>query len=126
VEDHPVVRQGLAQMLNVEPDLIVCGEVASAHEAMAAIVESKPDLAIVDIVLHGSNGIELTEALVARWPGLPILVLSMHDERFYAERALRAGAKGYLMKQEATDTLVCAIRRILKGQIQGNAPLPSS
>ena len=117
VEDHPIVRQGIAQVLNVEPDLVVCGEADCARKAMVAIEELKPDVAIVDVALQGTNGIELTRNITAQWPELPILVLSMHDENLYAERALRAGAKGYLMKQEASTTLTAALRRILKGQI---------
>ena len=96
VDDHPIVRQGLAQLLNGEPDFMVCGEADSARKAMAHIAELKPDLAIVDITLQGTNGIELIKNIGAQWPELPILVLSMHDESLYAERALRAGAKGYV------------------------------
>lgn len=117
VDDHPIVRQGLAQLLNGESDFIVCGEAENARKAMAAIASLQPDLAIVDITLQGTNGIELIKNIVAQWPELPILVLSMHDESLYAERALRAGAKGYVMKQEATEKLTGALRRILNGQI---------
>lgn len=117
VDDHPIVRQGLTQLLNGEADLVVCGEAETARRAMAAITELDPDLAIVDITLQGTNGIELIKNIVAQWPELPILVLSMHDESLYAERALRAGAKGYVMKQEATEKLTGALRRILNGQI---------
>jgi DNA-binding NarL/FixJ family response regulator len=117
VDDHPIVRQGLAQLLNGETDFMVCGEADNARKAMAAITDLRPDLAIVDITLQGTNGIELIKNIVAQWPELPILVLSMHDESLYAERALRAGAKGYVMKQEATEKLTGALRRILNGQI---------
>lgn len=117
VDDHPIVRQGLVQLLNGESDFVVCGEADSARKAMGAIAELKPDLVIVDVVLQGSNGIELIKNIIAQWPDLPILVLSMHDESLYAERALRAGAKGYVMKQEATEELTGALRRILNGQI---------
>ena len=117
VDDHPIVRQGLAQLLNGEPDFLVCGEAENARKAMAAIAELKPDIAIIDITLQGTNGIELIKNIVAQWPELPILVLSMHDESLYAERALRAGAKGYVMKQEATEKLTGALRRIINGQI---------
>ena len=117
VDDHPIVRQGLVQLLNGDPEFVVCGEADSARKAMAAIPELKPDLAVVDVTLQGTNGIELIKNIVAQWPELPILVLSMHDESLYAERALRAGAKGYVMKQEATEKLTGALRRILNGQI---------
>ena len=117
VDDHPIVRQGLAQLLNGEPDFIVCGEAENARKAMQAIADIKPDVAIIDITLQGTNGIELIKNIVAQWPDLPILVLSMHDESLYAERALRAGAKGYVMKQEATEKLTGALRRIINGQI---------
>ena len=117
VDDHPILRQGLAQLLNGEPDFLVCGEAENARKAMAAIAELKPDIAIIDITLQGTNGIELIKNIVAQWPELPILVLSMHDESLYAERALRAGAKGYVMKQEATEKLTGALRRIINGQI---------
>jgi len=96
---------------------MVCAEAGDARKAMAAIAEAKPDLGIVDISLQGTNGIELIKNIVAQWPDFPILVLSMHDESLYAERALRAGAKGYLMKQEAPEKLMEALRRILNGQI---------
>ena len=125
VDDHPIVRQGLAQLLNGEADLIVCGEADNARKAMAAIADLQPDLAIVDITLQGTNGIELIKNIVAQWPELPILVLSMHDESLYAERALRAGAKGYVMKQEATEKLTGALRRILNGQIYVSEKLPT-
>ena len=123
VDDHPIVRQGLAQLLNGEPDFVVCGEAGTARQAMTAIAELKPNLAIVDITLQGTNGIELIKNIVAQWPDLPILVLSMHDESLYGERALRAGAKGYVMKQEATGELTGALRRILNGQIYASEKL---
>ena len=117
VDDHPIVRQGLVQLLNCEPDFMVCGEAADARKALSVIAETKPDVGIVDITLHGTNGIELIKNIVAQWQNFPILVLSMHDESLYAERALRAGAKGYVMKQEAPEKLTEALRRILNGQI---------
>jgi len=117
VEDHPIVRHGLIHLLNNVPDFVVCGEVDTARKAMVATETLKPDLAIIDISLPGTDGIELTKNLIAQWPELLILVYSMHDENLYAERALRAGAKGYVMKQEATEKLVDAIRLILDGQI---------
>jgi len=117
VDDHPIVRQGLVQLLSCEPGFTVCAEAADAPTALSAIAETKPDIGIVDITLRGTNGIELIENIIAQWPKFPILVLSMHDESLYAQRALRAGAKGYMMKQEAPDTLTKALRRILEGQI---------
>ena len=116
VDDHPIVRRGLSKLLNEEPDLFVCGEAADARAALTAIGELTPDLVMTDITLPGDDGIELTRCIVARWPELPVLVLSMHDESLYPERALSAGAKGYVMKREATEKLTTALRRILKGQ----------
>ncbi len=117
VDDHPIVRQGLAQLFSREADLAVCGEAGNAHEAMAAIAELKPDITIVDITLEGTSGIELIKNIKARQEYFPILVLSMHDESLYAERALRAGARGYVMKKEVTEKLIQAIRQVLKGKI---------
>ena len=100
VDDHPLTREGLRGVINREPDLIVCGEVESARKAMAAIEKSAPDLALVDITLPGKNGLELVKDLKALLPDLAILAISMHDESLYAERMLRAGASGYLTKQQ--------------------------
>jgi DNA-binding NarL/FixJ family response regulator len=116
VDDHPIVRDGLVQMISRHEDLTVCGEAGTAEEAMRVIEELKPDLAIVDIFLDGINGIELTKMLHDRDPSLPILILSMHDESLYAERAIRAGAMGYVMKQEASRTILDAIRTVLEGK----------
>jgi DNA-binding NarL/FixJ family response regulator len=117
VDDHPIVRQGLALMINSESDLAVCGEAQEAQSALQAIVDSKPDILIVDISLEGPDGLELVKHVRALFPELPILILSMHDETTYAERALRARANGYIMKQEATEKVLVAIRRILNGGI---------
>ncbi len=117
VDDHPVVRKGLTAMINQEEDLRVCAETEDFHQALAAIKEHVPDLAVVDLTLSGIGGLELVKHLESSNPDLPVLVLSMHDETLYAERVLRAGAKGYIMKQEGTDKLVTAIRRILHGEI---------
>jgi len=117
VDDHPIVRQGLALMINREPDLVVCGEAEEAKAALVAIEELRPDVLVVDISLPGPDGIDLVKTVRARHAGLPVLVLSMHDESIYAERALRAGANGYIMKQEATERVLIAIRRILKGEV---------
>lgn len=116
VDDHPIVRDGLVQMISRQEDLTVCGEAGTADEAMRTIDELKPDLAIVDIFLDGINGIELTKMLHELDPSLPVLILSMHDESLYAERAIRAGAMGYVMKQEASRTILDAIRTVLDGK----------
>jgi DNA-binding NarL/FixJ family response regulator len=117
VDDHPIVRQGLAQLINNEADLIVCGQGEDAYQALRAIKEARPDLALVDVSLKDSDGIELLKELRAAVPDLPVLILSMHDESLYAERALRAGARGYIMKQEAPQTLLSAIRKVLEGEV---------
>lgn len=117
VDDHAVVRDGLAQLLGGEDDLTVCGEAGSAEEAVQVASKCKPDLAIVDITMGGVNGIELIKNLKAMQPKLAVLVLSMHDEEHYAERALRAGANGYVMKREARDRIMKAIRTVLAGDL---------
>lgn len=117
VDDHPIVRQGLALFIDREPDLVVCGEADGATSALPAIQESMPDFVVLDISLDGPDGLELLKSLRAKYPSLPVLILSMHDESVYAERALRAGANGYIMKQEATDKVLTAIRRILGGEV---------
>ncbi len=117
VDDHPIVRHGLQQMLTQEDDLMVCGEAGSANEALEKIGELGPDVVIVDISLETSNGIELTKSIRSTNQELPVLVLSMHDETLYAERALRAGANGYVMKQEAAETVVKAVRTVLHGEL---------
>jgi DNA-binding NarL/FixJ family response regulator len=117
VDDHPIVRQGLGLMINREADMVVCGEAEEAHSALQALTTLQPDVMIVDISLIGPDGIELVKAIRARNVSLPILMLSMHDESTYAERAIRAGANGYIMKQEATEKVLVAIRRILNGGV---------
>ncbi|RPI63221.1 MAG: DNA-binding response regulator [Planctomycetaceae bacterium] len=117
VDDHPIIRQGLAQLIRQEPDMVYCGDAEDASDALKAIEQCQPDIALVDISLKTSNGIELIKDLRIRQPNLAILVLSMHDESFYAERVLRAGARGYVMKEEATERVVQAIRQILAGKI---------
>ena len=117
VDDHPIVRQGLALLINREADLAVCGEAEEMHAALSAIQAAKPDILIVDISLNGPDGLELLKNIRITSPRLPVLVLSMHDESIYAERALRAGANGYIMKQEATEKVLVALRRILSGEI---------
>lgn len=117
VDDHPILRKGLSMMINQEPDLAVCGEAEDAQKAVELIDKVKPDMVIVDISLPGVDGIELLKSIRARFGELPALVVSMHDESLFAERALRAGARGYIMKQEALDDVLTAIRRVLNGEI---------
>jgi DNA-binding NarL/FixJ family response regulator len=117
VDDHPIVRQGLSQLINREPDLTVCGEAEDARTALDRIAPSEADILIVDVSLDGPDGIELLKTIRSRDSKLPVLMLSMHDESLYAERALRAGANGYIMKQEATERVLIAIRQILSGEV---------
>src|ERR1700681_4371656 len=117
VDDHPIIRQGLALMVNREADLVVCGEAEDATGAMLVLASSRPDVLIVDISLNGPDGLDLLKSIRITHPSLPVLILSMHDESIYAERALRAGANGYIMKQEATEKVLIAVRRILNGEI---------
>jgi DNA-binding NarL/FixJ family response regulator len=117
VDDHPIVRQGLALLINREPDLAVCGDAEETGSALCRIEELKPDLVVVDISLNGPDGLDLLKNIRAREPSLPVLILSMMDELLYAERGLRAGANGYIMKQQATEQVLVAIRRILDGEI---------
>ncbi|PYK59709.1 MAG: DNA-binding response regulator [Verrucomicrobia bacterium] len=118
VDDHPLFRKGVVQLLSDEPDIEVRAQAGSAREALDAIRRQSVDLAVIDISLEGgANGIELTKALRAERPRLPVLILSMHDETLYAERALRAGARGYVMKREALDQFIIAVRAVLQGEI---------
>jgi DNA-binding NarL/FixJ family response regulator len=117
VDDHPIVRQGLTLMINREEDLMVCGEAEEAMGAIHVMASARPDVLILDISLNGPDGLDLLKHLRATHPSLPVLILSMHDELIYAERALRAGANGYIMKQEATEKVLVAVRRILGGEI---------
>jgi DNA-binding NarL/FixJ family response regulator len=126
VDDHAMFRDGLRQLIDREPDLMVCGDAAAANEAMQGISETKPDLVIVDISLAGASGIDLIKALKSQREDLPMLVVSMHDESLYAERALRAGAMGYVMKQEPAKTVKTAIRKVLTGDMHLSEKLASS
>ena len=117
VDDHAMFREGMRQLIEREPDLTVCGDVADADEAMREIREKKPDLVIADISLSGTTGIDLIKNIKAEFEDLPVLVVSMHEESLYAERALRAGAMGYVMKQEPAKTVKVAIRKVLGGDI---------
>ena len=126
VDDHPLVRERLTEIINREADLIVCGEAEDRHETLAAIPAKQPDLAIIDLALKNSDGLELIKDIRPRWPGLRILVVSMHDESLYAERVIRAGALGYITKQEATRNILVAIRRVLEGTIYLNDKIASN
>lgn len=117
VDDHAVVRFGIAQLIHREPDLLVCGEEEAAAQALSAIGRLQPDLVIADISLKESSGLELMRNIKAQYAGLPVLVVSGHDESVYAEVAFRAGALGYLMKQEALEKVIAAIRRVLSGNV---------
>jgi DNA-binding NarL/FixJ family response regulator len=117
VDDHPMMRQGLAQLINHETDLVTSCEADTAAQAIELINEHKPDLVLVDISLPDKNGLELIKDLRVYHPDLPVLVVSMHDEALYAERVLRAGGRGYIMKQEGGKLLMKAIRQVLSGQI---------
>lgn len=116
VEDHPIFRAGLKELIETENDMQVCGEADTINNAMKVIEDKQPDLVIIDITLRGRNGIELIKEVHRDVPHLPLLVLSMHDESLYAERAFRAGASGYIMKEETSESIVKAIRMVLGGQ----------
>jgi DNA-binding NarL/FixJ family response regulator len=117
VDDHPIVRQGLALLIDREPDLAVCGEAEGAHSAFHAVITLKPDIVVLDISLSGPDGLDVLKEIRSKTGSLPVLILSMHDESIYADRAMRAGANGYIMKQEATEKVLIAIRRILQGEV---------
>ncbi len=117
IDDHPLMRKGLAQTLQSEPDLTVCGQAADAEEALGILEKIEPDLAIVDVSLPGMSGLELIKHLQALRPHMGILVVSRHDESLYAERAIRAGARGYVMKLEGGDVIVKAVRHVIGGGI---------
>ena len=117
VDDHPIVRQGLALLIDRESDLCVCGEAEGAHSAFHAITTLRPDMVVLDISLNGPDGLDVLKEIRTNTTNLPVLILSMHDESIYAERAMRAGANGYIMKQEATEKVLVAIRRVLQGEV---------
>jgi len=117
VDDHPIVRQGLSLLINQEADMTVCGSAKDACSALEAIASLRPDLLILDISLDGPDGLDLLKSVRLQDASIPVLILSMHDESLYAERVLRAGARGYVMKQAATDGLLGAMRKILGGGI---------
>lgn len=117
VDDHPIVREGMALFLNAQPDLHLCCEAGTAEEAMASLAKCDAGLAIVDIALNGESGVDLIKLMRRRYPKLAILAMSLHDEAIFAERALHAGANGYLMKHEATANILLAVRTVLSGGI---------
>ena len=125
VEDHPMFREQIAHLVGKQADMVVCGEADNIQDGLALIKEKKPTVAIVDISLRGSSGLELLKDLRALEIELPILVLSMHEESLYAERALRAGARGYITKHEASEKVMFAIREVLRGEIYLNPRLRS-
>jgi DNA-binding NarL/FixJ family response regulator len=117
VDDHAVVRFGIGQLINKQPDLMVCGEAETAGKALDLVTETQPDLVIVDITLKESSGLELLKNIRAQFPKIPVLVVSMHDESIHGEMAIRAGALGYIMKEEAMEKILVAIRRVLNGEV---------
>jgi DNA-binding NarL/FixJ family response regulator len=126
VDDHPLFCEGLRRMIDRHPSLTVCGQVPDAASVMKAVAELKPDLVLMDISLEGTNGIDVTKNLKAKYPELPILVVSMHDEALYAERALRAGAQGYIMKNQPIQIVRDAIFKVLGGDIFLSEKMSSS
>ncbi len=117
VDDHPILRMGMSELLNQEEDFSVCGVAEDVRSARRVLADETPDMAIVDISLAGDNGLDLVKEIAGSKRNLPVLVLSMHDESVWAERAIRAGARGYIMKKEASETIIAAIRNILAGKI---------
>jgi DNA-binding NarL/FixJ family response regulator len=117
VDDHPLVREGLANLINEQTDLIVCGEAEDSAGAITGIAKTRPDVALVDISLKNESGLELVKNLESQFPLVALIVLSMHDEALYAERALRAGARGYVMKRESTKSVLASIRRVMEGGV---------
>jgi DNA-binding NarL/FixJ family response regulator len=123
VDDHPLVREWLTNLINQLPDMRVCGEAASGLAALKGVDEIKPDVAIVDLSLKEGSGLDLVKSIKAHSPSTAVVVLSMHDERFYAERTIRAGARGYIMKGETTSDIVAAIRDVMAGKIYLSPPM---
>jgi DNA-binding NarL/FixJ family response regulator len=117
VDDHPLVREGLTDLINRQDDLIVCGEAEDSAQAIAGVAKLRPDVALIDISLKNESGLELVKNLESQFPLVALIVLSMHDEALYAERALRAGARGYVMKRETTKNVLASIHRVLEGGV---------
>jgi DNA-binding NarL/FixJ family response regulator len=123
VDDHPFMRAGLAQLIDRQPDMHVCCEAGSPAEALQLLARDVPDLVLTDITMPGRSGLEFIKDLLALHPGLPVLVISMHDETIYAERMLRAGARGYIMKEAGGEALLAALRQVLAGQVYVSSKL---
>src|SRR6476619_8281120 len=117
VDEHPLVREGLTNLINGQDDLIVCGEAKDSAQAINGVVKARPDVALIDISLENESGLELVKQLGSQFPQVALIVLSMHDEALYAERALRAGARGYVMKHEMSKNVLASIRRVLGGEV---------
>jgi DNA-binding NarL/FixJ family response regulator len=117
VDDHPLVREGLTNLINGQDDLVICGEAKNSAEALDGIMKAHPDVAIIDISLENESGLELVKQLASQFPQVALIVLSMHDEALYAERVLRAGARGYVMKHETSKSVLASIRRVLEGGV---------
>jgi len=117
VDDHPLVREGLTNLINGQDDLVVCGEAKNSAQAIDRIIKTQPDVALIDISLENESGLELVKQLAAQFPQVALIILSMHDEGLYAERALRAGARGYVMKHETSSSVLASIRRVLGGGV---------
>jgi DNA-binding NarL/FixJ family response regulator len=117
VDDHPLVREGLTNLINGQNDLIVCGEAKDSAQAIKGIAKARPDVALIDISLENESGLELVKQLGSQFPQVALIILSMHDETLYAERALRAGARGYVMKHETSKSVLASIRRVLGGGV---------
>ena len=117
VDDHPLVREWLKNLINQQSDLEVCGEAENAADALSGIAATKPELAVIDITLNAASGLELMKDIRIQYPSVAPLVLSMHEEELYAERAMRAGARGYVRKRETSKNILAAIRRVLEGDI---------
>ncbi len=126
VDDHPMTRHGLAQLMRHEPDLLVCGEAHNAHEALEALPAVRPDLVLTDISMPGKSGLEFIKDLRTLHPDVPVLVISMHDELIYAERVLRSGGRGYVMKSEGGEKVLEAIRRVLQGEVYISRPMSTA
>jgi DNA-binding NarL/FixJ family response regulator len=125
VDDHPLVREGLANLINAQHDLMVCGGAEDSTQAITRIRKAQPDVALIDISLKNESGLELVKDLRSQFPQVALIVLSMHDEALYAERALRAGAQGYVMKREASKNVLASIRRVLEGGVYVSARVAS-